>query len=203
MLRNFDWMPRSNGARGVRFWLQISAVVLACLNAVALFFYFDPPGGSRRQLSQQDLQIRNQIAGTRGKALKLKSVATKVELGSAESTDFESKYFLPKRVAYATVIAEIQRMARASNLQERDAVFTEEPVEGSADLSILSSTANYEGTYANLMRFLYEVDHSPMLLILENLQAAPQQTNGQIATSIRFQAIMREEPAPPAVGGER
>src|SRR5690349_23659351 len=202
MLRNFDWVARSNGTRGVRFWLQILAVVLACLNVVALFFYFDPPGGSRRQLSQQDLQIRNQITGTRGKALKLKSVAAKVQLGSAESADFESKYFLPNRVAYATVIAEIQRMAKASNLRERDAVFTEEPVEGSADLSILSSTANYEGTYANLMRFLYEVDHSPMLLILENLQAAPQQTNGQIATSIRFQAIMREGSGP-AVGGER
>ena len=202
MLRNFDWVARSNGTRGVHFWLQILAVVLACLNVVALFFYFDPPGGSRRQLSQQDLQIRNQITGTRGKALKLKSVAAKVQLGSAESADFESKYFLPNRVAYATVIAEIQRMAKASNLRERDAVFTEEPVEGSADLSILSSTANYEGTYANLMRFLYEVDHSPMLLILENLQAAPQQTNGQIATSIRFQAIMREGSGP-AVGGER
>jgi Tfp pilus assembly protein PilO len=202
MLRNFDWVARSNGTRGVRFWLQILAVVLACLNVVALFFYFDPPGGSRRQLSQQDLQIRNQITGTRGKALKLKSVAAKVQLGSAESADFESKYFLPNRVAYATVIAEIQRMAKTSNLRERDAVFTEEPVEGSADLSILSSTANYEGTYANLMRFLYEVDHSPMLLILENLQAAPQQTNGQIATSIRFQAIMREGSGP-AVGGER
>ena len=202
MLRNFDWVARSNGTRGVRFWLQILAVVLACLNVVALFFYFDPPGGSRRQLSQQDLQIRNQITGTRGKALKLKSVAAKVQLGSAESADLESKYFLPNRVAYATVIAEIQRMAKASNLRERDAVFTEEPVEGSADLSILSSTANYEGTYANLMRFLYEVDHSPMLLILENLQAAPQQANGQIATSIRFQAIMREGSGP-AVGGER
>jgi Tfp pilus assembly protein PilO len=203
MLRNFDWLSRgSSGVRGVRFWLQLAVGVLAFLNAVALFFYFDPPGGSRKKLFQQDLQVQNEIAGTRGKALRLSSVSAKVQLGSAESADFESKYFLPKRIAYATVIAEIQRMAKASGLQERDAVFSEEPIEGSSDLSLLSSTANYEGTYASLMRFLHEVDHSPMLLILENLQAAPQQANGKIATSIRFQTIMQEEPTARALGGQ-
>src|SRR5947209_5929009 len=120
MLRNFDRVfPGGNGVRGVRFWLQFAAVVLALLNAAALFFYFDPPGGSRSQLSEQRLQVRNQMASTRGKTLRLSSVAAKVQVGSAESTDFESKYFLPKRIAYGKVIAEIQRMAKASGLQER------------------------------------------------------------------------------------
>ena len=202
MLRNFDWGLRgSNGVRGIRLWLELGVGVLAFLNAVALFLYFDPPGGSRRELAEQDMRVRNQIVGTRGQAVRVSSVAAKVQLGSTQSGDFQSKYFLPKRIAYVAVISEIQRMAKASGLHERDAVFSEEPIEGSSDLSILSSTANYEGTYANLMRFLYEVDHSPMLLILENLQAAPQQSNGQIATSIRFQAIVQEEPVR-ALGGK-
>ncbi len=201
MPRNFDWFLASPyGTRGARFWLQLTGAGLALLNGVALFFYLAPPGGSRRQLAEESLQIRNQIAATRGKALKLRSVAAKVQLGSTESLDFESKYFLRKRVAYADVIAEIQRMAETSGLQERDAVFTEDPIEGSSDLSILNSTANYEGTYASLIRFLNEVDHSPMLMILENLQAAPQQKSGQIATSIRFQAIVRDDVGAP--GGQ-
>lgn len=203
MPRNFEWLfPGTNGVHGARFWLQLTGAVLALLNGIALFFYLDPPGGSRKELAQEGLQVRNQIAVTRAKALRLSSVAAKVQLGSTESTLFELKCFLPKRKAYAAVIAEIQRMAKASGLQERDAVFSEEPIEGSADLSVLSSTANYEGTYPSLMRFLYEADHSPMLLMLENLQAAPQQKNGQIATSIRFQAIVQEEPAAAAPGGE-
>lgn len=203
MPRNFDWLsPGSQGMRGARFWLQLTGATLALLNGVALFLYLDPPGGSRKELAAQSLQIRNQIAATRGQALRLRSVAAKVQLGSTESSDFESKYFLRQRVAYGAVIAEIQRMAKASGLQERDAIFNEEPIEGSADLSILNNTAAYEGTYTNLMHFLYEVDHSPMLLMLENLQAAPQQKGGQIATQIRFQAIVREEPAGSAAGGE-
>jgi hypothetical protein len=44
------------------------------------------------------------------------------------------------------------------------------------------------------MKFLYEADRSPMLLILDRLQAAPQQKNNQINTQIRFQAVVREAP---------
>ncbi len=119
-----------------------------------------------------------------------------MQLGGNESSDFETKYVLPKRMAYSAVIAEIQRMAKLSGLQERDAVYNEEPIEGSADLNLLNSTANYEGTYDNLKKFLYEIDHSPMLIMLENITAAPQQKSNQINTSIRFQAVIREDGAP-------
>ncbi len=196
MPRKFEWLYAllSGAQRGPRFWLQMGGIVLALLNGIALYFYLDPPGGSREELMQQGQQVRNQIAATRTLALRLGTVAEKVQLGSSESADFETKYFLPKRVAYGAVIAEIQRMARASGLHERDAVYTEEPIEGTADLSLLNNTANYEGSYDNLMRFLYEADESPMLLMLDNLQAAPQQKGGQINTSIRFQTIVQEEP---------
>ncbi len=44
------------------------------------------------------------------------------------------------------------------------------------------------------MHFLYESDRSPMLLMLDTLQASPQQRGGLIDASIRFQEIIREEP---------
>jgi Tfp pilus assembly protein PilO len=170
---------------------------MAAANCVALFFYLAPPGGTRRELADESLAVRNQVLLARARTAKLSNVAAKVTVGNTESGDFELKYFLPKRMAYASVITEIQRMAKAAGFQERDAVYTEEPIEGTADLDILNCTANYEGNYENLLKFLYEVDHSPMLLMLENLQAAPQQKGGQINTSIRFQAVIQEEPPPP------
>ena len=203
MLRNFDWLTGgANGQRrGIRFWLQITGGALALLNGVALFLYLDPPGGSRAQLSEESLQVKNEIAAASARSTRLKTIASKVQVGSNESSEFEARFFLPKRVAYEDVIAEIQRMSTLSGLKERDSVFTEEPIEGTADLSLLNITGNYEGSYENLMHFLHEADRSPMLLMLDAMQAAPQQRQGQLTTSIRFQAVIREEPNA-AAGGQ-
>jgi Tfp pilus assembly protein PilO len=196
MLKNSDrTAPHRESARGgARFWLRLAGAVLALLNGIALFFYLAPPGGSRKELAAESLSIRNDILSARTRTLRLNNVAAKVTVGNTESGDFQSKYFLPKRLAYSAVISEIQRMAKAAGFQERDAIYAEEPIEGTADLDLLTCTASYEGTYDNLMHFVYEVDHSPMLLMLENLQAAPQQHAGQINTSIRFQAVIQEGP---------
>jgi Tfp pilus assembly protein PilO len=203
MPRNFstilpgkDKLSRSE----LRRWLQIGAGALALLNAVALYLCLDPPGGSRRELIRQRAQLQDQIASSRGRTQRLKNVAAKVQLGSSQSSDFQTRFILPKRLAYGAVIAEIERMAKSSGLQERDANFTEEPIEGSADLSLLNSTANYEGTYENLKKFLYQVDHSPMLIMLENITAAPVQRGNTINTSIRFQAVIQDDAAPAARG---
>lgn len=191
MPRNFEWTKRRGGAR---FWLQVAVIALAVLNAAALFLCIDPPGGSRRQLLAEQREIQHETALTRIKALHLKAISDKVQLGGAESSRFETKYFLPKRTSYQDVIAEIQRMAAASGLQEREAAFTEEPIEGASDLSLLNVVAAFQGAYDNLMHFFLEADHSPMLLMIDTVQAAPQEHSVQINATIRFQAIVRGAP---------
>lgn len=204
MPRNFERLRMNStlSREGPGFWLRVIGIVLALLNCVALFLYLDPPGGTRRDLTEQSLQVRNEIAATRTSAVRLKTVAANVQLGNSQSSAFESIYFLPRRTAYQRVIGELQRMAAVSGLQEGDRVYSEEPIEGTTDLTLLNIAANnYQGTYDNLMHFLYEVDKSPMLLMLDTLLAAPQQTGSRVSASLRFQAVIQEE-ASPVLGSE-
>jgi hypothetical protein len=195
MRKNFEETMRIGRkiAANPQVYLKALAGVLAALNAVALFFYLAPPGGTREELSEQIAQVRRQIVATRGQTTRMRTTAGKVEAGSGQAESFEGQYFLPKRLAYVSVVGEIQRLAKVSGLDERDGVYTEEPIEGTADLSLLSASANFQGSYANLMRFLNETDHSPMLLMLDALTAAPQSKSGEISASMRFQAIVREQ----------
>jgi len=172
--------------------LRLAAAVLLLLNLAALYLYFSPPGGTREDLKLESVQVRTQILAAQTQAAKMRALASNVQAGSSEAADFTTKYFLPKRAAYVAALEEIQRMAKASGIQERDAGLSEEPIEGTADLTLLNITANYQGTNADLMKFLYEADHSPMLLILDALTAAPQQRNNVINTAIHFQVIVRE-----------
>lgn len=201
MRSSFDWRSLSPKTlnRGVRFWLQTVVGILAVLNAVALFLYFDPPGGSRAALTSQSERLRFSINAAKAQGSRLRKVSTQVQLGSQQAVDFQSHYILPKRLAYESIMSEIQRMAQGSNLTERDGQWTEEPIEGTADLTLLTNAVNFEGSYDSLMRFLYEVDRSPQLLMLDTLTATPQKA-GQITAQIRFQAVIREEQSTQAGG---
>lgn len=183
---------------GPGLWLRTTLAMLALLNCAALFLYLDPPGGTKRELANESLRVRDEIAATRANAVRLRRVTANVQLGNSQSSTFETIYFLPRRAAYQRVIGELQRMAASSGLQEGDRVYSEEPIEGTADLTLLNISANnYQGTYDNLVHFLYEVDKSPMLLMLDTLMASPQQTGGRINASLRFQAIIQEDTSPP------
>ncbi len=191
MIRNFK-LPVAL-QRGTRFWLQVLCASLLVLNGVALIFRLVPPWGTRHQLTAQQQELRNGTLSSRARSIRLRTVAAKVQTGGRQAADFQNKYFLPRRQAYAAVVEELQRVAGVSGIHERDAVYSEEPIEGTADLSLMNSTANYEGTYENLLKFLQVIDQSPMLLMLDNLQASPQQKGGVISTSIRFQTIVRDD----------
>jgi Tfp pilus assembly protein PilO len=194
MPSSFNWRPlgswKSRG--GQYFWLRMTLGVLALLNAVALFLYFAPPGGSRRELTMESQSLKASIAAARGRSVRLKTISEKVQMGGEQALDFESRFIFPKRLAYESIISEIQRMAQAANLAERDGQWTEEPIEGTADLSLLTNTVNFAGPYTSLMRFLHEVDRSPKFLMLDTLTATPQKP-GEVLAQARFQAVIREE----------
>src|SRR5579875_2913030 len=113
MPRSFDFLTAASQGSG-RFWLQVSGIALALLNGVAIFLYVAPPGGSRAELTREAQQIRYEILATRSQTTRLKTVSQNVQLGGSQAADFEAKYFLPKRTAYAAIISEVQRMAKAS-----------------------------------------------------------------------------------------
>jgi Tfp pilus assembly protein PilO len=201
MPSSFDWRSWTQGGtqRGARFWLQSIVGLLAVLNLVALFLYWNPPGGSRSELTAESRQLHTSIAAAGRQSLRLKNVSRQVQQGSEQAVGFEERYIFSKRQAYESILAEIQRMAQAASLAERDGQWTEEPIEGTADLSLLTNTVNFEGSYASLMHFLYQVDRSPKLLMLDTLTATPQK-GGQVTAQVRFQAVIREEPSGAAGG---
>jgi Tfp pilus assembly protein PilO len=203
MLRNFKWppIPFQSTERSPRFWLQLGVGALALLNIVMLVLNLFPLGGSRSELNAERQGLRTAVLTARVQSARLKSVASKVQLGGDQAAEFESRYILSQRLAYESVIEEIQRMATAASLVQREGTFNEEPIDGTADLSLLNITVNFEGPYTSLTRFLLEVDRSPMLLMLDSLQASPEK-EGRVVAAARFQAVVRDD-AVASAGGQQ
>lgn len=187
-------MPRSfNGAAGitVRWRIALGVLLLAAIGGAWIVMY--PPGGSADELQQQLAALESQTAARRALLASTRQHVAAVEQGRTEGDKFLNEYFLARRTAYSTLLSELIDAADRAKIKPKEHAYATEPIEGSDSLSMMSISANYEGTYANLMRFVHEIDRSPRLLIIEALNAAPQQSGGTLNISMKIDTFVRDD----------
>jgi hypothetical protein len=187
-------MPRSfNGAAGITVWWRVALGVLLLATIGAAWIVMYPPGGSADDLQRQLAALQTQTAARRTLLASTRQHVAAVEQGRTEGDKFLNEYFLARRTAYSTLLSELVDAADRAKIKPKEHAYATEPIEGSDSLSMMSISANYEGTYANLMRFVNELDRSRRLLIIEALNAAPQQSGGTLNISMKIDTFVRDD----------
>src|SRR6266852_4941028 len=128
MPRNFDlgvWPP--NNPRAI---IRLGLGMLIAANLVAGYFVIRPIGGSPADLRQQELEMRTQIHQQQGILDRTKTLAGKIEVGRGEGDKFMSKYFLPRRTAYSTIMSDLNDTANKAKIKPKEGAYGVEPVEG-------------------------------------------------------------------------
>jgi hypothetical protein len=190
MPRNFSGL-RAALTTAIVWRVALGVLLAANLIAAALVMY--PPGGSADDLERQRATLVTQAASARTRLAQTTQHVAAVEKGRSEGETFLDDYFLARRTAYSTLLSELVAAADDAKIKPKEHAYATEPIEGSDALSMMTITANYEGTYANLMRFVHALDLSPRMLIVEGLNAAPEQGNGNLAISMKIDAFVRED----------
>jgi len=187
--RSFNVWPPNNP----RALIRIGLGVLVAANLVAAYFMVRPLGGSAEELSQQALEMHAQIRQQQGVLDRTKVLVSKIESGRGEGDKFMSSYFLPRRPAFSIIVGELNDLAGQSKITPRDSAWALEPVEGSDSLDLLQISANFEGTYPDLVHFMNLLDKSDRLLIIESLNATPQQSGGRLNVMLKLDTFVRED----------
>lgn len=167
--------------------------LLAAANLVAGYFVLRPPGGSTQQLRQQVGEMQKQIRQQQSALDRTRLLAGKIQIGRGEGDKFMSKYFLPRRSAYSTVMAELNDLASQSKVTAKESANAIEPIDGSDTLDMMQITANYEAKYADLVRFVNLIDKSDRLLVIESLNATPQQNGGNLNVMMKLDTFVVED----------
>lgn len=190
MRRDFSFDVRAH-AREPQHVVRVVLGVLLGLNLIAAWFVFQTPGGTLEQLEMEMISQRRQLEGRQRSLERLKKVVQKAESGRAGGNEFEAEYFLPRRSAYSMLEVELAGMARGAGIKARERTYNYEPIEGSETLGMLNINSNFEGTYADLVELVNAIDRSKRLVILEQLQAQPQQGTNALAISVKLNAFFR------------
>ncbi|MGA3025834.1 MAG: GspMb/PilO family protein [Bryobacteraceae bacterium] len=183
------WPPRDGGAVA-----RLVAIALLLLNLPALWMVLRPPGGSPAELQSELADLRAQARQRRDLLARTRLLATRVESGRSSGQRFMDRYFLDRRSAASTIAGELVDDAHQAGITLRDASYPSEPVEGSDNLSMMTVAANFDGSYADLIHLLDRIDKSSRLLIVDSLQAVPQQGSGRLNIGLRFDVFVREYP---------
>ncbi len=166
---------------------------LLMLNIIAAVILFKPWGGSADDLDRQVRSLRQQLPQQRATLARTKALVEKVEKARTEGDQFMKKYMLDGKSTYSTIIGELDRAAAQVSLKPRERTFNVEPIEGSDTLGIMTISANYEGPYPNLTKFINELDRSPRFVIIESLQASPQPVGPVVNVSFKLNAFVKDD----------
>jgi Tfp pilus assembly protein PilO len=189
MRSGFNAWPPNNPRAVIRLGLG----VLVAANLVAAYFLVRPIGGSAQELSQQALEMHSQIRQQQGVLDRTRVLVSKIESGRGEGDQFMGSYFLPRRPAYSTIMGELNDLASQSKITPRDSAWALEPVEGSDTLDMLQISANFEGSYPDLVHFVNLLDKSNRLLIIESMNATPQQSGGRLNVMLKLDTFVQED----------
>jgi len=170
--------------------------VLVVANLVAALLLFKPWGGSAEDLARTSSSLRQQLTNMQARLAQTKGLVSKAEKARVEGDRFLEEYMTDRRTTFSTIFSELERIAHEAGVQPKPASYDLEQVEGSDTLFQMSISAAYEGSYANLTKFVNLLDKSPRFLIIESLMAAPQQTNAGdiLSVTVKLDTFVREQP---------
>jgi Tfp pilus assembly protein PilO len=198
MPRNFNLaaLARQLGLKknDPRTTARVGLGILLVINIAAAWFVYNPIGGSADEMEARLTDLRKQVAQRQATMKRSKDLAAKIDKGRVQGDEFLGKYFLSRPTTYSTLVGELNQLAKAAGVRPKEQAYNEEEVEGSEELGMLSITAGYEGTYADLLHFLQEIDKANRLVIIESLAASPQQGSGVLNISLRLNTFIRETP---------
>ena len=198
MTSNFSVSSRLN-FKDSRVLARAAVGVLLAANLAVAIVLFKPWGGSAEDLAREQAALEQQLAAAKAHLAQTKALVVKAEHARQEGDQFLTEYTTERRSAFSTIIAELERVAHESGVEERPVNYDVEPVEGSDTLSQMTISAAYEGDYTGLTKFINLLDRSPRFLIIESLQAAPLLTNAanRLAVTIKLDTFVREQTGKP------
>ena len=98
--------------------------------------------------------MRQQLATMQSQVTRTKALVVKAERARSEGDSFLTEYTTDRRTTFSTIFSELERVAREAGIQPRPASYGLEQVEGSETLYQMTITSAYEGSYANLTKFV-------------------------------------------------
>jgi Tfp pilus assembly protein PilO len=202
MRKNFSLAGKAN-FKDPRVSMRAVLGVLLLGNVAAALVLIKPFGGSADDLRRQQVSLAAQLSAAQGRLANTAKLVDKVQNARLAGDEFLGQYFMDAATSSSYILQELTNSAKEAGITMGQAQWSPEPIEGTESMFMLTTQVGFEGSYANLTKFVNLLDKSPRFIIIENMQAAaPQQQGGQkLNVTLKIDTFVKETPVASAAGG--
>lgn len=176
-----------------RILIRVGLGLLLVANIVAAGFAFNIFTPSPEILNRRLIAAQAELQSGQARLVRTRALAGNIGKGKTESDTFLAKYFTDRRRTYSTILEEIKDTANAAGMKTQEGTTQLEPIKGTADLSMMTLSINFEGSFAQLVKFVNLIDRSPRFIIIESMQAAPQPKGDVVNTNLKMHVFVKDE----------
>ena len=176
-----------------RILIRVGLGLLLVANLVAAGYAFNLFTPSPEVLNRRLLSAQTQLQTDQARLVRSRALAGNIGKGKTDSDTFLANYFTSRRRTYSTILQEIRDVATASGMKTEEGTTVLDPIKGTGDLSMLTLSINFEGSFAQLVKFVNLIDRSPRFIIIESMQAAPQPKGDVVNTNLKMHVFVKED----------
>jgi len=186
-------MPSGVGWKEPRVLVRIGLGLLLVANLIAAGYAFNLFSPSPEILNQRLIAAQSQLQRDQARLVRSRSLSGNIGKGKGESETFLAKYFTNRRNTFSTILTEIRETAANAGMKTDEGTISLDPIKGTDDLSMMTLSINFEGSFAQLVKFVNLIDRSPRFIIIESMQAAPQPRGDVVNTNLKLHVFVRED----------
>jgi type IV pilus assembly protein PilO len=187
-------LPVGAGWKETQVLVRIGLGVLLVANLAAAGFALNVFGSSPQVLNQALVSAEARLQADQTRLARSRVLTSSIGKGKSQSDTFLVNYFTSRRTTYSTIISEITETAKTAGMKTQEGTIAPlDPIEGSDDLSMMTISINFEGSFAQFVKFVNLLDRSPRFLIIESMQVAPQPKGDVLNTNLKLHIFIKDD----------
>jgi Tfp pilus assembly protein PilO len=177
-----------------RVLIRIALGLLLAANLVAAGYALNVFGSSPEVLNQTLVAAEARLQADQTRLTRSRFLTSNIGRGKSESDTFLASYLTNRRHTYSTIISEITETAKTAGMKTQEwTIAPLDPIEGSDDLSMMTISINFEGSFAQFVKFVNMLDRSPRFLIIESMQVAPQPKGDVLNANLKLHVFIKDD----------
>jgi Tfp pilus assembly protein PilO len=174
--------------------VRVGLGILLAANLIAAALAFHVFGPSPEEVDQQLAAARLQAQVEQVRLKRTRSLSGNIDRGHEQAGRFLTNYMTDRRTTYSTVVGAINKIASTAGMKLGDGTIAPlDPIEGSQDLDMMTLSMNFEGTYAQLLKFVNELDRSPRFLIIESVSVTPRPKGDALVVNVKLNTFVKND----------